>query len=181
MEYRDGEDRTVTGAPLPVNERGHGSRVTGHVCDIGEAAKAVIPFERVSITTYPNRCGIPNEMLEEGMVQRKRTALELAHPNVAVSPDRDDEPGWGRRASNSKNAPQFDVRTYLFRLRGVDLTRINGINPTTVLKVIAEIGPDMSRFKCVKHFTSWLGVSWHKDFRAGQSGLKRLENRNKMR
>lgn len=80
------------------------SVVTGHVCDIGEAAKAVIPFERVSITTYPNRCGIPNEMMEEGMAQCKRTALELAHPNaagidiglashfVAVSPDRDDEP-----------------------------------------------------------------------------------------
>ena len=59
------------------------SVVTGHVCDIGEAAKAVIPFERVSITTYPNRCGIPNEMMEEDMAQRKRTALELAHPNAA--------------------------------------------------------------------------------------------------
>jgi len=58
----------------------------------------------VSITTYPNRCGIPNEMMEEDMAQRKRTVLELAHPNaagidigsashfVAVSPDRDDEP-----------------------------------------------------------------------------------------
>ncbi|SDI16312.1 hypothetical protein SAMN05428952_11001 [Nitrosomonas sp. Nm132] len=80
------------------------SVVTGHVCDIGEAAKAAIPFERVSITTYPNRCGIPNEMMEEGMAQRKRTVLELAHPNaagidigsashfVAMSPDRDDEP-----------------------------------------------------------------------------------------
>jgi hypothetical protein len=49
--------------------------------------------------------------------------------------DDDSEPGKGRRASNSKNAPQFDVRTYLFRLCGVDLTRINGINPTTALKV----------------------------------------------
>lgn len=369
------------------------SVVTGHVCDIGEAAKAAIPFERVSITTYPNRCGIPNEMMEEGMAQRKRTVLELTYPNaagidiglashfVAVPPDRDDEPvrefksftedleevadwlvccgvdtvamestgvywiplyeileargfavnlvnarhvknvcgrksdvldcqwlqqlmsygllsgafrptdeicmlravsrqrdmllasqgrhiqhmqkaltqmnvqlanvisdivgetgqkivrgiiagerdghvlakmkntriraseekiakslqgnwreehlfalkqtmvlydnygtlltecdaklesmlatlvgdddsepGRGRRASNSKNAPQFDVRTYLFRLCGVDLTRINGINPTTALKVIAEVGPDMTRFKSAKHFASWLGL-----------------------
>lgn len=59
------------------------SVVTGHVCDIGEAAKAAIPFERVSITTYPNRCGIPNEIMEEGMAQRKRMALELTHPNAA--------------------------------------------------------------------------------------------------
>jgi len=55
--------------------------------------------------------------------------------------DDDSDPGRGRRASNSKNAPQFDVRTYLFRLCGVDLTRINGINPATALKVIAEVGP----------------------------------------
>jgi transposase len=72
--------------------------------------------------------------------------------------DDDSEPGKGRRASNSKNAPQFDVRTYLFRLCGVDLTRINGINPTTALKVIAEVGPDMTRFKSAKHFASWLGL-----------------------
>ena len=57
-----------------------------------------------------------------------------------------------------RNAPQFDVRTYLFRLCGVDLTRINGINPATALKVIAEVGPDMSRFKSAKHFASWLGL-----------------------
>jgi len=72
--------------------------------------------------------------------------------------DNDSDPGRGRRASNSKNAPQFDVRTYLFRLCGVDLTRINGINPATALKVIAEVGPDMSRFKSAKHFASWLGL-----------------------
>ena len=61
--------------------------VTGHVCDIGEATKAAIPFERVSITAYPDRYGIPNEMLKKSMAQRKRTVLELAHPN-AVRIDR---------------------------------------------------------------------------------------------
>jgi hypothetical protein len=369
------------------------SVVLGHVGDIGEIAQAIIPFERVSTTTYPNRRGIPNEIMEEGMAVRKRTTLELAFPNaagidigsashfIAVPPDRDDEPvrefksftvdleqaadwlvrcgvdtvaiestgvywipfyelleargfkvylvnarhvknvsgrksdvldcqwlqqlmsygllsgafrpgddicalravsrqrdmllasqarhvqhmqkaltqmnvqlanvisdvvgetgqkilraiiagerdgrvlakmknariraaesdivkslhgNWreehlfalkqamalydaygvqlaecdvmlekmlsaltgkdesepdpGRRMAQSKNAPKFDVRTYLFRLCGVDLTRINGINPTTALKVIAEIGPDVSRFKSVKRFTSWLGL-----------------------
>ncbi|MBY0485552.1 transposase [Nitrosomonas sp.] len=44
------------------------------------------------------------------------------------------------------------MRTYLFRLCGVDLTRINGINPATMLKVIVEVGPDISRFKSAKHF-----------------------------
>jgi len=72
--------------------------------------------------------------------------------------DDDSDPGRGRRALNSKNAPQLDVRTCLFRLCGVDLTRINGINQTTALKVFAEVGPDMSRFKSAKHFTDRLGL-----------------------
>jgi transposase len=67
-------------------------------------------------------------------------------------------PAQGRRASQSKNAPRFDVRTWLFRLCGVDLTQINGINPTTALKVIAEVGPDLSRFKSAKQFAAWLGL-----------------------
>jgi len=59
------------------------SVVLGHVGDIGEIVKAIIPFERVSTTMYPNRCGIPNEIMEEGMAVRKRTTLELAFPSAA--------------------------------------------------------------------------------------------------
>jgi transposase len=70
----------------------------------------------------------------------------------------DGEPTKGRQIGRSKNAPRFDVRRYLFKLCGVDLTRINGINPTTALKVISEVGPDMSRFKSAKHFACWLGL-----------------------
>ena len=69
------------------------------------------------------------------------------------------EPGKSnRRRSKSRNTPGFDVRVALFRLCGVDLTAIDGIDVGTELKVIAEIGPDCSRFKSVKHFCSWLGL-----------------------
>lgn len=67
-------------------------------------------------------------------------------------------PGPSKRQSHTRNSPKFDARTYLFNLCGVDLTSINGIDATTALKVISEIGPDLSRFKSAKHFTSWLGL-----------------------
>jgi len=70
----------------------------------------------------------------------------------------DGEPGKARRRSHGKNAPHFDARAYLFKMCGVDLTLIDGIDATTALKVIAEVGPDPSRFPTVKHFTSWLGL-----------------------
>src|SRR5205807_10218733 len=47
---------------------------------------------------------------------------------------------------------------HLFKLCGVDLTRIDGIDVTTALAVISEVGADMSKFPSVKHFTSWLGL-----------------------
>ena len=43
-------------------------------------------------------------------------------------------------------------------MSGVDLTRIDGINTNTALKIIAETGTDMSRWKTSKHFASWLGL-----------------------
>jgi len=70
----------------------------------------------------------------------------------------DADPGKPKRRSHAKNAPRVDVRTYLFRMCAVDLTRIDGIDTTTALKVVAEVGPDLSRFPTSKQFTSWLGL-----------------------
>jgi transposase len=44
-------------------------------------------------------------------------------------------------------------------MSGVDLTSINGIDTNTALKILAEIGTDMTRWKTAKHFASWLGLS----------------------
>ncbi len=63
------------------------------------------------------------------------------------------------RIKKQKNAPAFDVRVHLYRITGVDLTRIDGVDAYTALKVISEIGTDMSRWPSAKHFASWLGLS----------------------
>ena len=57
------------------------------------------------------------------------------------------------------NAPRFDVWTHLYRMTGVDLTRIDGVDAYTALKVIGEIGTDMTKWPSAKHFASWLGLS----------------------
>src|ERR671933_2890553 len=56
------------------------------------------------------------------------------------------------------NPFHFDAQAQLFRLTGVDLTRIDGIDAVTALTVVGAIGTDMTRWKTVKHFTSWLGL-----------------------
>ncbi|HTR07397.1 MAG TPA: IS110 family transposase [Paraburkholderia sp.] len=71
---------------------------------------------------------------------------------------REGEPARGKQRGRTRNAPKFDLRTQLFRMCGVDLTRIDGIDVTTALAVISEIGADMSRFPSAAHFASWLGL-----------------------
>jgi len=68
------------------------------------------------------------------------------------------EPAKGKQRGRARNAPKFDLRTQLFKMCGVDLTRIDGIDVSTALAVISETGADMSRFPTVAHFASWLGL-----------------------
>ena len=75
--------------------------------------------------------------------------------------DRNDgePPAPNGKKRNQKNAPRFDVQGQLYRMTGVDLTRIDGVDGFTALKVISEIGTDMTKWPSAKHFASWLGLS----------------------
>lgn len=63
-----------------------------------------------------------------------------------------------RRSRRAKNAPDFDVRRALLNWSGVDLTAVPGIEAITALKLLAELGPDLHRFRTSKSFCSWLGL-----------------------
>jgi transposase len=67
-------------------------------------------------------------------------------------------PPKARRKRRGDNRPSFDARGALYRMAGVDLTVIEGIEESTALVVLSEIGTDMSRWPTVKHFCSWLGL-----------------------
>lgn len=54
------------------------------------------------------------------------------------------------------NTPDFEVRSTLYRVLGVDLTQIHGIGPSLALKLVGECGTDLAAWPSSKHFTSWL-------------------------
>jgi len=54
--------------------------------------------------------------------------------------------------------PKLDLRTELYRILGVDLTQVPGLQATSVHALFTELGPDLSAFPTVKHFCSWLGL-----------------------
>jgi len=45
------------------------------------------------------------------------------------------------------------------RLLGVDLNAVPGISALTVQTIVAEVGPDLSKFRSAAAFSSWMGLS----------------------
>ena len=58
-----------------------------------------------------------------------------------------------------RNEPRFELRSPLHQLTGVDLTQIDAIGPYTALRLVSEIGTDMTRWPTAKHFTAWLTLA----------------------
>jgi transposase len=57
------------------------------------------------------------------------------------------------------NEPRFDIRAPLHQLSGVDLTQLDALGPYSALRLLGEIGTDMTRWPTEKHFTSWLTLA----------------------
>ncbi len=57
-----------------------------------------------------------------------------------------------------RNELRFDLRSELYRIFGVDLTLVPGINALTAHTLLAEVGPDLSRFASASAFASWQGL-----------------------
>ena len=68
-------------------------------------------------------------------------------------------PPPGPRPRADRHDLGFDATAELYRVTGVDLTAIAGLQAHTVLKVLSEIGLDMTRWPSARHFGSWLGLA----------------------
>ena len=88
-------------------------------------------------------------------LEQKLKSFDSKDNNNSKPPSEPDKPLKKRK---SKSSPDFDVRSELKRISGVDLTEIDGIDENTALKIVSEIGTDISRWPSAKHFASWLGL-----------------------
>ncbi len=89
-------------------------------------------------------------------------------------------PPAARRGQRRKNQAHFDLAASLYRMTGVDLTQIDGVDALTAQKVLSEIGTDMRRWPTVKHFTSWLHLCPNNKITGGKvkhTGVQPTKNR----
>lgn len=75
----------------------------------------------------------------------------------------------------NKSSYHFDAAMLMVDYIGVDLTTLPGISENTAVRIISEIGTDMSRWATPKNFASWVGLSPGNNI----SGGKILSSRTK--
>jgi hypothetical protein len=87
--------------------------------------------------------------------------------------------GRRRRRKNGHPHPEFDLGTETYKLFGVDVTQIPGLEENA-LSLFSEVGRDMSRWPTAAHFVSWLALCPDNDISGGKllwRGTRRIKNR----
>ncbi|MGL9762908.1 MAG: IS110 family transposase [Wolbachia sp.] len=60
---------------------------------------------------------------------------------------------------NSKSKPNFALHEKLYRVTGMDFTKVLGLDVVTIQTIISETGINPNIWQTEKHFSSWLGLS----------------------
>jgi len=108
------------------------------------------------------------------------TELEAMYQQFDPPEDPGTPPPTPRQTKRRKNQAHFDLASALYRMSGVDLTQINGLDAMTAQKVLSEVGSDMSKWPTAKHFASWLHLCPNTKITGGkviQTGVQPTQNR----
>ena len=86
-----------------------------------------------------------------------------------------------RKKRSSPNPFHFDSPAELYRVMGVDLTRIDGINEGTAQLILSELGLDLhKKWPTEAQFASWLGLCPNNEISGGKvlrRGTRKVVNR----
>lgn len=89
--------------------------------------------------------------------------------------------GLKRKPRSNHNPIPFDSQAELYRVLGVDLTRIDGLNESTVQLILSELGLDLcQKWPTEGQFASWLGLCPNNEISGGKvlkRGTRRVVNR----
>jgi transposase len=84
-----------------------------------------------------------------------------------------------RRKKTGHAETGFDLRTEAYKLFGVDVTQIPGVE-SIALPLFSEVGRDLSKWPRAAHFASWLALCPDNDISGGRllwRGMRRVKNR----
>lgn len=73
-------------------------------------------------------------------------------------PARKNGQGIQKKSAYNRSPYHFDAANILEEFLRVDLTEVPGLDVNGIMKIIGEIGTDMSKWPTEKHFASWVGL-----------------------
>ncbi len=85
-----------------------------------------------------------------------------------------------RKCKVMQPAKAMSLREECYRVLGVDLTTVPGLSVLHVQTIVAEAGPNLSKFKSAAAFSSWLGLCPDNDISGGKvlrTRTRRVKNR----
>jgi transposase len=86
-----------------------------------------------------------------------------------------------RKTRSRHNLIPYDGQAELYRIMGVDLTRIDGLNEATVQLILSELGLDLcKKWPTEAQFASWLGLAPNNEISGGKvlrRGTRKVVNR----
>jgi transposase len=118
----------------------------------------------------------------DGEIERRLGSFEpWADPSKKpLPPDRKrNRSDKKRRKKNGNLETEFDLRTEAYKLFGVDVTQIPGVE-TIAFPLFSEVGRDLSKWPTTAHFASWLGLCPDNDISGGRvlwRGVRKIKNR----
>ncbi len=120
------------------------------------------------------KCDLEIEKMLQQFEPRADPAERPLPPDRKLNRD-----GRKKRKKNGHPHPEFDLRTETYKLFGVDVTQIPGLDENA-LPLFSEVGRDMSRWPTAAHFVSWLALCPDNDISGGRvlwRGARRIKNR----
>ena len=119
------------------------------------------------------KCDLEIEKMLQQFEPRADPAERPLPPDRKLNRD-----GRKKRKKNGHPHPEFDLRTETYKLFGVDVTQIPGLDENA-LPLFSEVGRDMSRWPTAAHFVSWLALCPDNDISGGRvlwRGARRINS-----
>jgi transposase len=139
-------DRRIKASAETIAKSLVGDYRTEHLFTLGQSVASYRHYQQLI-------ADCDREIQQQMETFESKAEPQAAHPSQKLNPR--------RQAEQS-------LRNQHWRILGVDLTEVPGISSPTVQVLLAEIGPDWSKFRSASALASWLGLCPHNEISGGQ-------------
>lgn len=98
------------------------------------------------------------EAIEQIMIKRQPVQDQSIPESSSAKRSSKNGRGIQKKTQYNLSPYHFEAEVALQKILKVNLTEIPGLDVNGIMKILAEIGTDMSKWASAKHFASWLGL-----------------------